>query len=110
MDFSVVGKERSDHCKPEMATYHLLRAAGVIYIPSIVCGGDVYDLIGKKSKQRTFNHNRGVKEWRPLIHTRLVMKEIGRPLKSHKTQYEFIVAVFFAFLGELFLQILQDTC
>ncbi|KIP03555.1 hypothetical protein PHLGIDRAFT_496602, partial [Phlebiopsis gigantea 11061_1 CR5-6] len=74
----------------EVETYHRLLQHGVRNVATAIAGGDVIGAHGvqKTLSQRFFDGDRvDVPE---RIHTRLVLKEIGRPLETYKGAKELI--------------------
>lgn len=85
---------------PEVETYLRLRKHGVRYVATVVAGGDVVDSIGlqKTVSQRFFDKEGIVMSER--IHTRLVIKEVGRPLESYAFSGDLIAIVREALIGQ----------
>ncbi|KAI0073858.1 hypothetical protein K474DRAFT_1602653 [Panus rudis PR-1116 ss-1] len=72
---------------PEWKTYERLQANGVEHVGTMLCGGDVLDP-DTGSVQRTTNQRYGNGRFTARIHTRLVLKQIGRRLEDYKEAKE----------------------
>lgn len=80
---------RAADTHPELETYHRLRQHGVRNIATALAGGDVDGPHGvqRTMSQRFFDCSVNAPE---RIHTRLVLKEICRPLDTYKGSKELI--------------------
>lgn len=76
--------------EPEMSIYAHLRKSEVPNIPTVLYGGDVYSL-SSNARQETRTQTE-LDGFCGYIHTRLVMKEIGRPLSEYQNSHELVVA------------------
>ena len=84
---------------PEMETYERFRRHGVQGVATVIAGGDV---AGHRTiSQRYFN--KGGFELSERIQTRLVLKEVGRPLETYRDSVELILLTTQAILSALFL-------
>ena len=89
---------RSEKQTPEYDTHRRLQNAGVPHIATLLCGGDVrIKLVDEKQITRTsvFLHRRS------RIHTRLVCKEIGEPLRKFRNSLHLVTAVLRSMIGNL---------
>ena len=84
---------------PEADVYRRLQAAGVQYIATLVAGGDVVDSEGK---QETLTRYLLLDNRRPAVkrHHRLVVKEVGIPLREYQADSQLMLVVHCALLGE----------
>lgn len=83
----------SPYLKPEWETYRRLREHGVTeHVGSVIAGGDVG---GPSRTQRTILLRTNER----YVHSRLVMREVGRPLETYGTSVELIIATYHALLG-----------
>ncbi len=82
----------------EYETYLQLRekTTGELYVPTLLGGGDV-SLDGER--QRTVCHAESPADALPLVHCRLVFKEICRPLEDFTNSFELVKAVTWALVG-----------
>ena len=95
---------RSEKQTPEYDTHRRLQNAGVPHIATLLCGGDVRTKwMDEKQITRTsvFFHRRS------RIHTRLVCKEIGEPLRKFRNSMHLISAVLRSMIGNLSIFISQ---
>lgn len=76
--------------RPEMVIYAHLHGCGVEYIADIVCGGDVYSR--PSVVQGTQSQEHIVPQYRPHVHTRIVILQIGRRLNEFKNTRELALA------------------
>ena len=96
---------------PEHETYARLREHGVKYVATAVCGGDVESLpqpntspsqetlpLQENCPQTTLNQ-RWVTGFRPKIHYRLVVEEIGRKLETYKSSFHLCCFILYALEG-----------
>ena len=84
---------------PEVVIYAMLHEQGVINIPRILSGGDVYSRVaGTPLLQRTSNH-RTLEDVRRRVHTRLILADIGRKLCDYETSEELVRVVRDAIVG-----------
>lgn len=101
---------------PEHETYAKLKSHNVQFVATAICGGDVKshsrsETPGTEASgplgpipQKTLNQQ-WVVDFRPKIHYRLVLKEIGRELETYSdSSFELCDFVFHAYLGRLFLK------
>lgn len=92
-------RANSDGVHPEIQTYLRLREHGVKCVATLVAGGDVS---GPRGLHRTisqrFFHKQGV-NIPERIQTRLVLKEVGRPLETYKDSVELIIVTIHALIG-----------
>ena len=102
LDYSHKEQEEADSPKPETVIYQRLYEKDVINIPTIICGGDVYNTTGERKRQRT-SSQRHMNFWRARVHTRLVIEELGKPLHMHSSSLEFVAAVYGALRGALII-------
>lgn len=77
--------------EPEMSIYAHLHKSQVPNIPDVLYGGDVYSPSG--ARQDTHTETKFEGSFCGYVHTRLVMKEIGRPLSEYQNSHELVVAV-----------------
>lgn len=97
-------RPRVDMILAEGATLKKLRTSGVQYVPTPVASGDVYS--GGMTPQTSETQSLLSKDERTgrdhvaLIHNRLVVKEIGRPLADHEDALQLVGALFYALLGK----------
>ena len=84
---------------PEMATYSRLKEHGVRHVATAIAGGDVGDSHGlhKTVSQRFFDRE-GL-DMSERIQTRMVIKEVGRPLETYAASPELILVVTNALRG-----------
>lgn len=75
--------------EPEISIYAHLHKNHVSNIPTVLYGGDVYTSSDTRQETHTQTELDGFCGY---IHTRLVMKEIGRPLSEYKNSHELVVA------------------
>lgn len=87
---------------PELKTYERLRQHGVQGVATAIAGGDVHGLRGlhKTASQRYLN-KQGF-DIPERIQTRLVLKEVGRPLETYGDSIDLIVVTTHAFIGTSF--------
>ncbi|EPS95075.1 hypothetical protein FOMPIDRAFT_1133199, partial [Fomitopsis schrenkii] len=96
-------RPRVDMILAEGATLKKLRTSGVQYVPTPVASGDVYS--GGMTPQTSETQSLLSKDERTgrdhvaLIHNRLVVKEIGRPLADHEDALQLVGALFYALLA-----------
>ncbi|KAH8100105.1 hypothetical protein BXZ70DRAFT_206066 [Cristinia sonorae] len=83
---------------PEMEVYERLSSASprIPHIASVCCGGDLPDHLGVKQVTRTQEH---VPVYHPRIHTRIVLNEVGIPLKEYINSHELCYVVTGAFIA-----------
>ncbi|KAH8100095.1 hypothetical protein BXZ70DRAFT_205562 [Cristinia sonorae] len=83
---------------PEMEVYEKLSSASprIPHIASVCCGGDLPDHLGVKQVTRTQEH---VPVYHPRIHTRIVLNEVGIPLKEYINSRELCSVVTDAFIA-----------
>lgn len=86
-----------DEIHPEIETYTILNRKGVCYVPTALGGGDV----GSPSPQRTITQRYLEESDAPLerLHSRLILKELGRPLDTYTDSAELMLVVAYAFEG-----------
>lgn len=84
---------------PELETYSRLREHGVRNVATAIAGGDVGSSRGlhKTASQRFFDKDG--KDIPERIQTRLVLKEVGRPLESYEDSIEMILVITQALKG-----------
>ena len=80
---------------PEIKTYERLRQHGVRGAATVIAGGDVP---GHKTVSQQYFDSQGI-ELSERIHTRLVFKEVGRPLETYRDSIELILLIGQAILG-----------
>ncbi|GJE86556.1 hypothetical protein PsYK624_026360 [Phanerochaete sordida] len=85
---------------PELEVYARLHRHNVEWIATPIAGGDVPGRL-RKSFQTTRYHELAqaspkVRKSRVLVHTRLVTKEVGRPLDTYKSGSELLNVITFA--------------
>ena len=105
-----------DTVHPEAKVYKKLKEAGVPFVATLVTGGDVHDVSAPKSggavdkvsveepsRQETFMPSKALTENELLKrrHHRIVVEEIGRPLKEYPASGRLILFVYGALTGEL---------
>ncbi|TCD60312.1 hypothetical protein EIP91_010361 [Steccherinum ochraceum] len=91
---------RSPSIHSELAVYKRLEPHGIEGIATVRCGGDLTITPGENDFQttKTQDHD-GAKQFLPRYHTRLVLNEIGIPLKDYLSSWELCAVVFAALLA-----------
>ena len=96
---------------PEHETYARLREHGVKYVATAICGGDVESLPQpntslsqgplplQDNRVQTTVNQRWVTGFRPKIHYRLVVEEIGRKLETYKSSFHLCCFILYALEG-----------
>lgn len=85
--------------RPELDIYDDLKEYGVRHVATVCCGGDVR-VTDSESEQRTRTQDfLGVDKLLPRVHTRIVLNEIGIPLKDYIDSKELCTVVAFAYRG-----------
>ena len=84
---------------PEIETYKRLQEHNVHYVATVVAGGDVSSLRGvhKTISQRYFD-KQGI-NLPERVQTRLVLKEVGRPLETYVNSVELLMILGTAIKG-----------
>lgn len=101
-------RANAEGCHPELETYKRLKQANVSHVATAIAGGDVLDP-RTGSPQRTVSQIYLEKYSRtpdlpvPVerIHTRLVLREVGRPLEKYRHSIELIRVCRHALCGVL---------
>ena len=86
---------------PEIETYQRLHKHNVQYVATVIAGGDV---VGPRGVHKTITQRYFDKEGVDLperIQTRIVLKEVGRPLESYADSSELLSILSTAFRGTL---------
>lgn len=78
---------------PEYEVHKRLQKHDVKFVATVRCAGDVPN---QRTKSQTFLATDDVP---PLLHTRLVVVEVGIPLREYESSYELCAAILYAFLG-----------
>lgn len=80
--------------RSELETYKLLHQKGVRCIATPIAGGDIQSQHTKAQVHVAWVPKR--------VHTRLVLKEVGRPLLEYKNSTELLATITYAFMGECY--------
>ncbi|TCD63746.1 hypothetical protein EIP91_004997 [Steccherinum ochraceum] len=89
---------RSDDVHPELDVYKRLEPHKIPGIATVRCGGDLPMTPGGDDLQETRTQDwEGADDYLPRVHTRIVLNEIGIPLKDYSDSKELCSAVSVAF-------------
>ena len=95
-------RANAEGANPELETYLRLRQHGVQFVATLVAGGDVVNPrsgeVNKTVSQRYFD-KQGI-DLSERIQTRIVLKEVGRPLETYADTIELLTVVGHALVGE----------
>lgn len=99
-----VWRANSPRIRSELKTYIALNTAGVQYVPTILGGGDVGGLQPQHTLTQEYLNSPSI----PLerLHSRLILLEIGRPLKSYENSTGLIFYTYDALVGMIPLPIM----
>ncbi|KAF4607802.1 hypothetical protein EYR40_000137 [Pleurotus pulmonarius] len=85
---------------PEIETIRKMNKAGVHYVPTLVCGGDLPNQLTKTQDYPSmFNGRIGDKRLDSRQHIRFVVKEVGSPLEHFSSSKQMLRAVGHALQG-----------
>ena len=96
-------RRNSEKSNPEMNTYQRLRQHGVRAVATLIAGGDV---AGHRTVSQRYLNKDGY-DLSERIQTRLIFKEVGRPLGTYCNSPELISLVTQALIGAPFCHCLQ---
>ncbi|KAF7439790.1 hypothetical protein PC9H_000126 [Pleurotus ostreatus] len=85
---------------PEIETLQKINKAGVHFVPTLVCGGDLPSQLTKTQDYASmFDGRIGDKRLDPRQHVRFVVKEVGSPLERFSSSKQMLQAVNHALQG-----------